>query len=353
MSVRHPECRVDGILVIDAEIQQQRYQSASSFQATLSITEIEQSGGSLSDFTDSGDREITITGSNGEGFGGGGGKPLIQGRIDTATVNWERAVVTIEGRDATGKLIDKNVDLQQDQFKNRSEQEVIQQLASSEGLSAQVDEAAQRAGRKHVKDEYDLLTHSESKWNAICKLAERAGKVCYVQDGTLYVEDPRAGGQGGSIEVHYQRPSPGGPAQGEFIRLTTSVNHRVAGQVKVQVKSWHTRDKKEIKGEKQGSSNGGGGGQPVEYHYELPGLTQEQADRIAQKKLAEHTRHGKRLSLDIPGDVHADVRGTVNLSGTGTIFDDTYDIDSIRHIFDGPSSSYRMTVDAKIKGASG
>lgn len=304
-------------------------------------------GTNVSSWTD-GKPEVTITGTN---DGQGSGTKLISGKLDSCECDWERQVIHIEGRSKIGELIDANTDPQKDQFKNKTAEEVVKELASRHGMQVESDGAGQKAGRKHVKEDYDLLTGQESVWNVIRALAEREGKVVWGEDKTLHFKDPRAGGDQGAITVHY-RQGFNGPPSGPFVSLRTSKNFTVSDGVSVDVNSWHTRDKKDNKGSAGGSGGGGGGGggQGTEYKYEFPGLTQEQSENIAKKRKVEHTRHGKKVTFTGPGDTSANVRMTFVLSGTGTDFDDTYDVDSIRWIWDGEAASFSMTVEAKMKG---
>ena len=118
-------------------------------------------------------------------------------------------------------------------------------------------------------------------------------------------------------------------------------------KVKSVVRSWNSKDKKVIKSEKELSGSGEG---ELLYEYRVPGLNQEQADKIAEKRLAENTRHEISIEVSAPGDTSIDVRMKLQLSGTGTAFDQSYSIDTIEHAisFDG---GYRMNIRGKSKSA--
>jgi hypothetical protein len=181
MSLRKPTCRINGIHVVEAEVLVHRYQSANDFTATLSMTAIEQKGGGVSQWLNA-KQSVSIIGGDSLGKT----KTLIQGTVDAAEANWKQRTIRIQGRDeGTAKLIDSTVDPQKDQFQNKSSEDVVRELAGRNGLSVETDGGGggqDKAGRTHVKDEYNLITGQESAWNVIRQLAEREGKVAYVDD---------------------------------------------------------------------------------------------------------------------------------------------------------------------------
>lgn len=364
MSLRQPTCRINGIPVIEAEVLVHRYQSANDFTATLSMTAIEQKGGSVSQWLNA-KQSVSIIGGDRLGKT----KALIQGTVDAAEADWHKRTIRIQGRDeATAKLIDSTVDPQKDQFQNKSSEDVVRELAGRNGLSVQTDGGGggqDKAGRTHVKDEYNLITGQESAWNVIRQLAEREGKVAYVDDqNKLHFVKPENSGGGATISIRYHKPGPGHP-EGNFteLRVTTLFP---AKEIRADATSFHSRDKKTYSGNAGGgeggggSGDGGGGGggggsdgQGGGLKIETPGMKQEQVQAVAKGFNVLTARHFKRLTFSGPGDTSADVHGQVNLSGTGTENDDTYDIDSIRWVFDGPGSNFTMTVDARTKGQGG
>lgn len=377
MSLRHPTCRVNGVPAMEAEVLVHRYQSASAFTATLSMTKIEETGGSISQWTQP--QQVTITGSNDRG----GGRQLISGKTDAVECDWDKRTIRIEGRDATANLIDATVDPTQDQFKNKKSEEIVREIAGRHGLSVETDGGGgggggqDRAGRKHVRDEFDYLTDRESAWNVIRALAERDGKVVWVEDKTLHYKSAQSANQGGGggISIRYRPPKPG-HASGNFVGLRTSKNFAAEGAT-MDVGSWHTRDKEAYKtdsagGAGSGSGTGGGSGgsgsgstgsgggsdegggeDGAKAKLEIPGATQQQVQQIKKGIESMMQSHAKRAVYEGPGDVNADPRMSLTISGTGTDFDDRYHIFSIRHVFDGHGAHYTMQIDARTGGQGG
>jgi phage protein D len=65
------------------------------------------------------------------------------------------------------------------------------------------------------------------------------------------------------------------------------------------------------------------------YSFVRPNLTKEAAQKRANEKLRELSAHEMRISAELPGDSLLTMRALVELSGTGTAFDQTYYPDSI------------------------
>ena len=60
-----------------------------------------------------------------------------------------------------------------------------------------------------------------------------------------------------------------------------------------------------------------------------PNLTPEDALKLAQRKLAELTRHERIIRITMPGELALTPRSMITLEGTGTEFDQAYYIDVI------------------------
>lgn len=345
-----------------------RYQSASAFTAVLSMTKIERSGGSVNDWVDN-RPQVSIKASN----DGDGGRELISGKCDAAEADWLNRTVHIEGRDATANLLDTNIDPQKDQFKNKSPDDIVKEIAGRAGLSMEGGGGGggggSRAGRKHTNDEYNLITGHQSLFNIIQRLAESEGKTFWVEGKKLFWQDVGGGsGGGGSISIRYRKPGPASP-QGNFTGLKT-IRNFTAEEAKADVSSYQTREKEVVGDGAGGAGEGGGGGgegsgdsgeggggggssDGAKMKLQTHNQTQEQAEKAGKSITAAAQQHALRIIYEGPGDANADPRMTVSLSGTGTVFDDSYDCDSIRHVFSGEGASYVMTVDARTKGSGG
>ena len=112
----------------------------------------------------------------------------------------------------------------------------------------------------------------------------------------------------------------------------------------VAVKSWDCRGTQAIV--QTASSSGDAAGTP-DYVVVRPNMTQDAAQTLAQRILGQMAQQARCISIDMPGDLTTQPRGTLAISGTGTDFDGTYVISSVeRHI--SFQSGFTQTVEARI-----
>ena len=82
------------------------------------------------------------------------------------------------------------------------------------------------------------------------------------------------------------------------------------------------------------------------YEYQHHHKTQDQATRHAKAKLAEHTRHEFDVTIEMPGDYNLTPLYQIVLNGTGSSFDQNYNIDHIDHKISA-RDGYKMTITTK------
>ncbi len=109
------------------------------------------------------------------------------------------------------------------------------------------------------------------------------------------------------------------------------------------VRSWHHRDAKKYDGVNQS----GGVGPTVEIEHHHNGRNQAQVDKLSKSRLKEAIRHDCNIVVKAPADLTVTPRQKMNLSGTGTIFDQLYDVDSVELTIAWGSGS-EMSVTGKI-----
>lgn len=268
---------------------------------------------------------------------GGVRKRLIAGTADQIEIGFHDRRIRVNGRDRAAGLIEAKTT---EKFQNRTASEIASDIAARHGLKADVTATTQKVGAYYDID-HARLTDRDTEWNLLSALAEREGFVCFVSGDTLTFK----AGADQSLPVYpitYVPPSLESHARGDFTTLRVVRNLTLSRKVKTVVRSWNTKRKEAVRSERDLS--GDGSDQPLVYEYRLPGLSQEQADKIAEQRLAENTRHEISIQIDAPGDLAIDPRMKLALSGTGTALDQAYFIDSIEHRL---GEGHRMTVTAK------
>lgn len=272
---------------------------------------------------------------------------MFDGYVDNVSISFDHQVVTLNGRDKIKKMIDKK---SRQGFLNKKPDDIVNQLAGSAGLSVNSDGLSSKAG-KIYKQDFNAFLHDISDWSMVCKLADQFGLSAYATLGTIYIKQMPESLP--VYQINYVPPTSGNYADGDFISLHCTHNLIVDGGATVNVHSWNHKSKKKISAT---SSSGSG---PTYDYSATPGLTQDQAQNIAKKRLYENTAPGRTVSLTVPGDVTMNVRTDVQITGTGTSFDDTFETESVEFRMDcgsgesGDTEGFVMSLSAKAKGKSG
>ncbi len=255
---------------------------------------------------------------------------LIQGFVDRVSVEPVRGVVRISGRDFTAALIEAQT---QEAFSNRTSSEIAVILALRHGLVPRVVTTSTPVGRFYQSDHesltLDRFSGATTEWDLLVYLARQEGYDVFVTGSSLCFQ-PTA--QTSTIDqVLY-------PA--DMIELKLERALTLARDIQVTVQSWNSLQQialaECVSSTLDGSSSGGSsasGSKAREYVIIRPNLTPDKAVAIAQRRLSELSRHERVIEFSMPGELVLTPRNTIQLDGTGTMFDQTYFIDSIERTF--------------------
>ncbi len=340
MSVRH----VAGIVsinglpcrVVSMDVNQTANKSADTMHAEVSLSAnpgaaaLAGAGGSL-----------TASVEAGEGSG-----LLFTGSVDNVTIDFDRMLLKVSGRDKTkGPIGKKSIE----DFRNKTPTEIIREVAGRHGLSLVVEGAGSAmAGKKQQKEDFVHMTHHISDWTLIQHLADREGKVAFVRKNQLYLVSIDSG-MFGAFAVHFERPTSGSHARSNVLQLSCTRNVEAGQPTEVTVRSWNTKKAEAYEGKSRSANqanNGsidGGGERRMEYSH--PQLDQDQAQNIADKRHREAVRHEMNCNVTVPGKASVQPPMKLSLTGTGTVFDQTYYIDTVNHRVS--NGGYTMSIAAK------
>jgi len=268
-----------------------------------------------------------------------GATQVFDGKVDKVGHDFSQRILSVQGRDKVAALIDSK---STEKFNNQTPDQIVQQIASRHGINVDADAVPSKSG-KIFQIDYAKLSNRESEWTVITKLADMTGMVAYMTAGTLYFKPIDE--QLPVLDVVYVPPSPASYANGNFMTLKTSRNLILGRPVNVKVQSWNHKENKTYEYQ---ASEPTGAGEPLNYNYTPPGLTGDQVQKLAEKRLAENTSHELMFDLTMPGDPTVTPRFAMQLSGTGTAYDQQHEITSIEHSM-SQQGGYRMTVSAKAK----
>lgn len=267
-----------------------------------------------------------------------GTAPMFDGKVDQVSHDFYNRILKIQGRDKSAALIDTT---SSEKFNNQQADQIVKTMAGRHGISVNADAVPKKAGKIYQID-YAQLTHRGSEWTVLNRLADQTGMNVYMTGGILYFKPVDE--QLPVLNVVYVPPTSASPADGNFMSLSTSRNMILGRPVNVKVQTWNSKDKKAYETLKTEP----GVGDPLNYTYIEPGLTSDQTEKLAQKRLSENTSHELSFNLTMPGDTAVTPRFTMELSGTGTAYDQQHEIMSVEHSM-SQSGGYHMTISAKAK----
>ena len=253
-------------------------------------------------------------------------KNLITGAVDSVSIDPVIGEVRLDGRDLTAPLIETRT---QETFANRTASEIAILLAERHNLTPVVTNTTAPVGRyyenQHDRITLGLFSRATTEWDLIIFLAQQEGFDVFVT-GT---------------ELHFQPADPTPDVNlmihaSDLIDLHLERSLTLARDMEVTVKSWNSRNQKAFTQTARAARRSGGAqegvsrsGPPQRYVFVRPNLTQQDALKLAQQKLAELTRHERVLQATMPGELAMSPRSLLTLMGTGTAFDQTYFIDTI------------------------
>lgn len=267
-----------------------------------------------------------------EHFGPSDLQSLIVGRVDEIGFDPVARTIQVHGRDFTSLLIDAKTT---EKFPNQSASRIAETLAKRHGLTPVVTSTEGLAGTYYQIDHVTLSTE-RTEWDLLNYLAHEVGFVAYVKGRELHFEPKPDDGTADPFVLKWEAPTEerGYPVF-NGTRLSFSRHLTVSKGVIVQVRSWNAKSKagftatypKHGKGIQPGNATTKGDAQL--YSYTIPNLTQQQADERAQKLYREIIAHEMRLDAQMPGDVSLTIADRVQVTGTGTNWDQDYYPESI------------------------
>jgi phage protein D len=340
MAANYPRAwvQINGSMVpcMEARVSRKSKRASDTFECKIAIQAATKYAGlTVNDFADWQPNPVTVTMAN--AFDGSDQRDMITGQVDNPEIEWLTNTVTLSGRDLSASLTETKSNTS---YVNQSLGNVVNQVAQNNGLTPAVQDDGTLAGLTAIQDSVHLVLN-RSDWETMDDLADRAGYRWYVDGQSLYFEP--ATNNNGNFQVFYQPPTQEQIAQGNVIELTTHRNMSASRPTTVNVASLHSDDKQVYTAQAQSQ---GGSGQPMTYTHHYNGRSQDQVNTLAQSRLKNATRHAMNVTVNMPGDLTCDVRQTLTLSGTGTIYDQDYDIDSVEFSIQF-GDGFHMEIEAK------
>ncbi|MBB3213419.1 phage protein D [Herbaspirillum sp. Sphag1AN] len=274
-------------------------------------------------------------------------KSWIYGQVDEISFDPVAGTIEVSGRDLTRVFIDAKTT---QKWVNLTSSQIAAQLATSHGLTPVVTATTTKAGKFYEID-HSSMADSRSEWDILCFLAANEGFIVYVRGQSLYFGPPPDANTT-PFQLIWVEDANGGSPSANFEQLMCTRTLTVSRGIQVVIRSWNAKQQKGFVAQYpakaktiQAGQSGIAGGVQI-YSRIVPNLTQEQATQMAQKLYAQLVQHEMKISFEMPPDDALDTNSVIQLTGTGTAYDQLYYPDSITRAmsFDG---GWTMHVTAK------
>ena len=344
--------RVNGLMVpaLTWQVDNNSYYAADTFRATFPISTLPAGLGTDWWFSQSQMEVEILIGfpANPDAPQAGELMSLIYGRADEVALELNDTCIEILGRDLTSVLIDTKTS---QKFANLTASQVATKLAGLHGLTPVVTATTKLVGKFYDKD-HVRLQDQRSEWDLISFLAREEGFLVYIAGKQLHFEPAPNETQ----NPYVFRWSGTVPLEANATHVKVSRNLTLAKDIKVTVRSWNAKQKKNFTATAQAVHTRNKvtrklpiavSGDAQQYSVNtLPGLTQEQVQARANQLLKEISLHEMRLEVDGPADNILTRTDVIQLQGTGTMADQVYYPDSITRSFSA-DEGYSWRIEAK------
>ncbi len=259
----------------------------------------------------------------------------------------------LDGRDRTADFIEAKTF---ETFKNQTSSQVATTLAGRHGMQVQAT-ATNTLVERYYSIDHDKTTLNDfarvtTEWDLLTFLAQEEGFDVFVVANTLYFQPSTPPNQNPitfSLDVQSRSWLIANGISFRFQRALT-----LARDIQVTVQTWSSKAKSGFKviaratgAAKASAAQTAQHGAPTTQNYVFtrPNLTHDQAQNLANQKLAELSRHERIVNVEMPGDVTTQPRQGLRITGTGTDCDTTYYIEEVERRID--VEGFTQTITAK------
>jgi hypothetical protein len=254
---------------------------------------------------------------------------IVQGPVDRTTHGFNAGAIQLEGRDYTAKLIDFKTELAN---VNQTSSEIVASLAAQVGLQSQVTQTTTPVGRyyelEHTCVQLNQFHRAITGWDEVVLLARYEGFDAFFVGDTLYFQPPVA--VGSDPYLLWWQQDKQGRVQSNMVEFSAERALTVAKGVNVIVKSWHGKQARAFTRGYPSANPVGASSNVQQYLFVRPNLTEDQAQQLANQLYVEIITHERTINVTLPGDSVLTPRVLVQLTGTGTGYDQTYYPNTVR-----------------------
>jgi phage protein D len=287
--------------VVALELESVGYEAADRFLAVFALGASADS--TVAFFAGLAGQSITIAiATAGLGF-----STLLVGQVDNVRIDLAANLAELSGRDLTAVLVDAEVSAS---YVNQTSSQIATAIAEAHGLTPVVTSTSVLVGqyydRDHARAALGLHARATTAWNLLVALAQIEGFAVDVAGQSLVF------GPAGM-------PAPVAVTVNSFVRVAVDFAATLPGQAILS--SWNARSK---------SVNQAAVGSGTATRLIRPNLSTAEAQRVASAHAAALSGQAMVLAGTMPGDVSLRPGASLQLSGTGSMFDVAYTVLAVR-----------------------
>ncbi|WP_102323856.1 hypothetical protein [Komagataeibacter saccharivorans] len=299
-----------------------------------------------------GDIDITLQ-MRDEAKAGAQWTTMFQGIVDHVEWSPAETSVHIQCRDYLAKLLDMRV---LDGWMNMTGADVVKAMITDAGLTPNVTMTDGMVGQfwqiEHKRKSASSHSRFQTAFDLASYLANMTGCDLYA-DGKTIVCAPYPTANGDNTQtLDYNDTGPLAPIQMGASGLRFTRDYQIAKGVMVHVSSWDSRQRSRV--EYYWSAEGGSPKMAERtgnlHSFTLPGARLNLLQQYAEQKYNQIVAHERTITGQIPGRITLAPRQFMQITGTGTTWDGTLDVDAVSSRFSW-SGGFSQQITLRIRDA--
>ncbi|AQU86237.1 hypothetical protein B0W47_00805 [Komagataeibacter nataicola] len=261
---------------------------------------------------------------------------MFSGIVDHVELSPAETSVHIQCRDYLAKLLDMRV---LSGWMNMTGSEVVKAMISAAGLTPDVTMSDGMVGQfwqvEHKVKSASSHSRFQTAFDLASYLANMTGSDLYAEGSTIVCAPYPQATKSNTHILDYSDTGPLNPIKMGASGLHFTRDYQIAKGVVVHVTSWDSRQRSRV--EYYWSA---GKGSPTKaegtgnlHSFTLPGARLSDLANYAQRKYNEIVAHERTITGQIPGRITLAPRQFMQITGTGTTWDGTLDVDAVTSRF--------------------
>ncbi|MBY4639606.1 hypothetical protein K6L44_06275 [Gluconacetobacter entanii] len=261
---------------------------------------------------------------------------MFQGIVDHVEFSPAETSVHIQCRDYLAKLLDMRV---LSGWMNMTGADVVKAMITAAGLTPNVTMTDGMVGQfwqvEHKVKSASSHSRFQTAFDLASYLANMTGCDLYADGKTIVCAPYPSATQANTHTLDYSDTGPLNPIQMGAAGLHFTRDYQIAKGVIVHVTAWDSRQRNRV--EYYWSVEGGSTKMAERngnlHSFTLPGARLDQVQQYAQQKYNQIVAHERTITGQIPGRITLAPRQFMRITGTGTTWDGTLDVDAVTSRF--------------------